>query len=656
MYRVYYSTKEDLATGPYLDLAEKRIHDIEEHGFLTDLDGIIELWHIYRLFADDCRLKRWNEEYFDQLKSKCISYNKEVATYFKNLESDSIETKYNSLELGYKESFWKIVSQFKCFNLIKSDFLINALDDENDLRFVLSNKAIVERFKVVLHKALLNNKNTAHILLDKYVRRKSNSDEDKIFLPDNFTIEEKEDIILDYLDSEEPNINYVRLICQSKDITGEFKLQPKTRYKAKKIEKKLNDEIISNPDAIITESKFGILFSNEDNINVVSYSDENGYPVYKYSIKHILDCTSEQKIRFFEDKFGWLNNQRLIHLINKDNEVDVLERTLKYRGVPSYPDFSVFQYKNKISLVQLLKYCNVLNENGCSLENELKIFYEQKLKEKFGYLGLKIVLPKNDNAWVEKCRTIFPVLDGIARQYYAFVTEGEIDAEYISFIKNIKVGNVKSFLKCKYINVNKENNDIYKIVWSLFNRGYLCCVGPFKKKRYKSLVKLIENEVVYYSYYEKHLKPYIDFLIDKEILFVDSEGVLNFKNRYLIDILKSLWEFKCCSYWHLEEKGREVADEMIKKGWVIVDDHLLSKEERNYFSFYTDNEKFTNGSSYRNHYAHGSEPPTDDVEYHITAYYVLLKLLILLILKIYDDLWLASKVMMIDLRNKNINK
>ena len=95
---------------------------------------------------------------------------------------------------------------------------------------------------------------------------------------------------------------------------------------------------------------------------------------------------------------------------------------------------------------------------------------------------------------------------------------------------------------------------------------------------------------------------------------------------------------------------------MIKKGWVIVDDHLLSKEERNYFSFYTDNEKFTNGSSYRNHYAHGSEPPTDDVEYHITAYYVLLKLFILLILKIYDDLWLARKVMMIDLRNKNINK
>ena len=39
-------------------------------------------------------------------------------------------------------------------------------------------------------------------------------------------------------------------------------------------------------------------------------------------------------------------------------------------------------------------------------------------------------------------------------------------------------------------------------------------------------------------------------------------------------------------------------DEMIKKGWVIVDDHLLSKEERNYFSFYTDNEepKLNNGT------------------------------------------------------------
>lgn len=656
MYRVYYSTKEDLATGPYLDLAEKRIHEIEEHGFPTDLDGIIELWHIYRLFADDCRLKRWNEEYFDQLKSKCISYNKEVATYFKNLESDSIETKYNSLELGYKESFWKIVSQFKCFNIIKSDFLINALDDENNLRFVLSNKAIVERFKVVLHNALLKNKNTVYILLDKYVRRKSNSDEDKIFLPENLTIEEKEDIILDYLYSEDPNINYVRLICQSKDITGEFKLQPKTRYKAKKIEKKLNDEIISNPDAIITESKFGILFSNEDNINVVSYSDENGYPVYKYSIKHILDCTSEQKIRFFEDKFEWFTSDKLINLVNKNNEVDVIEMTLTDKGQYSYPDFSSFKFKESFSFQQLLGYCNILNKYDISFENELKTFYEQILYDRFGYSGLKILLPKIDGDWVGKCRTIFPLLDGISRQYYAFVTEGEIDAEYISFIKNIKVGNVKSLLKCKYINVNKENNYIINIIESLFRCSFICNIDPFKKKRYKSLAKLIENEVVYYSYYEKHLKPYIDFLIDKEVLFVDSEGVLHFKNRYLIDILKSLWEFNCYSYWHLDEKGRKVADDMIQKGWVIVDDHLLSKEERDYFSFYVDNERFTNGSAYRNQYAHGSEPPTEDIEYHITAYYVLLKLLTLLILKIYDDLWLARKVMMIDLRNKNINK
>lgn len=94
---------------------------------------------------------------------------------------------------------------------------------------------------------------------------------------------------------------------------------------------------------------------------------------------------------------------------------------------------------------------------------------------------------------------------------------------------------------------------------------------------------------------------------------------------------------------------------MIKKGWVVADDHLLSKEEIDYFSFYTDNEKFTNGYSYRNHYAHSSNPPTDDVNYHITAYLVLLKLLTMLVIKIYDDLWLARKVMTIDLRNKCIN-
>ena len=84
---------------------------------------------------------------------------------------------------------------------------------------------------------------------------------------------------------------------------------------------------------------------------------------------------------------------------------------------------------------------------------------------------------------------------------------------------------------------------------------------------------------------------------------------------------------------------------MFDKGWLVKDDHLLSKPERDYFSYYLDNGRFTNGMAYRNHYMHGSTPPVDDDNAHIAAYHTILRLFAILILKIEDDLWLASKTM-----------
>ena len=69
-------------------------------------------------------------------------------------------------------------------------------------------------------------------------------------------------------------------------------------------------------------------------------------------------------------------------------------------------------------------------------------------------------------------------------------------------------------------------------------------------------------------------------------------------------ILKSLWEYRACSYWHYSEKGMRYLDEMLNKGWLVKSDNLLTKEEKRYFSYYMDNEEFTNGFAYRNLYAH----------------------------------------------------
>ena len=67
----------------------------------------------------------------------------------------------------------------------------------------------------------------------------------------------------------------------------------------------------------------------------------------------------------------------------------------------------MFYHKNTLALYQLAGYCKTLEKVGCSFEDELKIFYEQKLKEEFGYPSLSIQLPKSNEDWLVKCRIFF---------------------------------------------------------------------------------------------------------------------------------------------------------------------------------------------------------------------------------------------------------
>ena len=120
----------------------------------------------------------------------------------------------------------------------------------------------------------------------------------------------------------------------------------------------------------------------------------------------------------------------------------------------------------------------------------------------------------------------------------------------------------------------------------------------------------------------------------------------------MLNVLKTLGEYGVCSYWHYNEEERALLDNMLAKGWLKQDDHLLCKPEREYFSYFLDNAKYTNGYAYRNHYMHGSTPSTDDEDKHIIAYLTFLRLLAMLLLKIEDDLWLAQRAIAIYANSK----
>lgn len=644
---VQFFSKDDLSVGYNLSIAEKRIKEISEGNKPTEIDGVVELWHIRQLFKENCRLQKWTDEEYNQLKAKVDGFDNIIAQFFNQINPDNLQKEYESLQWGYKKAFWRIIDSFKLYTIIDIDILREILaDNHNNLCYVLSCKGLVGKFKLTIREVLLNDSKSAELLLDEYTKKKD-WHASQLFFPSNLTIADKEQIIDNYLDGKQPNLNYVRLILQVKNSNDGIKLSPQTRLKAERLASKINDEYWKNNPGAAFHWSTDVYFTDETEQALdVSFDEKCNNIKYTYSVKYIEGCNNIQRVGNCASYFGWLNEHGLLNLVNKPRETNTIEQILIDTSRFSYPTNSLFQQKNLLALYQLHGYNNVLKKLSSSFEKELKRFYENHLREEFGYPGLTISFPRDDFSALDKCNVLYPNLDKVAKQYDSFVEYDNIDGDLIRLSSPVKVEDGISLFTNKYYELIDGKNELGFILWDLFgaSNSLLSYVKPYKEKNYHSFVDLLQNEKdVLYSNYQDFQIPYIDRLIKNSIITTDTDGALHIYDEKRIEVLKELWEFGVCSYWHYDESEQQYLDELFTKGWLKKDGHLLSKPERDYFSYYLDNSKFTNGPALRNHYAHGSTPPADDENTHMEVYLVFLRLLAIIIIKIYDDLWLAKK-------------
>lgn len=509
-----------MSIGYNLVLAEKAIIKYQ-NATPSNINDVIELYHIKKLLDNNCRLTAWDDDYLNQLKVQVKDYNGIIAKFFKAISVEQIEVIYESIEWGYRQTFWDIIDQFKMFNIISADVLKRiAQENANDFRTILKCGFIVEKFKGIIRDILLSKSDSAHIIIDKYIARHNSPSDRELFLPSNLTMEDKEYIISRYLESDSPNLNYVRLICQNKDEQKNLILSPLIKVKANKLAEKLNDELMNDERTVIVEQKVGIEFSNIEGIKPCSFKMENDIPKYTYSVRFIKQCDNVQLIANSCYLFNWMNRHFLLELINKNSEVDVLESIAFDMSKNAYPAFNYFLTKNRISLCQLCGYNDILTGMQTSVEQELKKNYEAHLKGKYNYPSLVLNFPNVTDSWLNKCRVLLPELDSVVKQYNTYVEYDEVDIDIIKYSKPLKVTEGKSLLVNKYFEINKDNIDISRVLYNMFASGaMLNYVEPYKDKHYHCLYDLLSNEnSVSYNNYEDDQKHEIDFLVNQNIL------------------------------------------------------------------------------------------------------------------------------------------
>ncbi|MDG1573314.1 hypothetical protein OZ410_13375 [Robiginitalea sp. M366] len=641
--RVVFYSKEDIMGPTHLKRGESILKSKVENAQL-DINDFLERYQIKKYLDNGLYLNSWTPSEILDYKSEADEYLIKIGEYFSGINSGNIQALYRQIPHEYISSFWEIINNHKVYKRISNDKIDAILRDSPFLiNTLLENKGIVDYYDTTIRAFLLKYDKSAEILLAKYEIKHDREIGQKL-LPKSLTLEDKEHIILGYLDSDDANLNYVGLIPNVKHQSN-FQLSPKTRLKAELLNRKLTEKLFQNQSGL----RFGVSvsFSEEATKIIEGFVDDNHIANYRYSVTFIRENRETYRLfKNFNYLFDFIDEQGRITLVSKRSRLGVLERVMGVRSKNEYVKGTSFLLSEMTSQAQLAGYDKVLDEIDVPLLRVLRDIFTLEFQTKYNFPNnARFSVPSANNSSFEKIKLLAPEFEASLKQFKLFVEDGEIDFDLLR-ISSLPVAlkDIPSLNESKYIYLNEENHKVNQYTSLLFSdQTLLAYVDPHKEKHYRNLCDLLVNEEVNYENYEDYNKPRIDFLINEGLLALDEDENILIKDFHRLMILKDLYENEFGSFHHYPKLFQIEVNKMIEENLIFKENTLFSRTEQSYFNYYLNKSEFTNSLDLRNSYLHGTHGRAENDEVHQNVYFMYLKLVVLAFLKIDDDLFIYNR-------------
>lgn len=629
--RVEFFSNHDMMIPHMLEKAERLLE--QEQDFSTmNLNDLLEFHHVHQHFEGGFYLIRWSDEVKLRYQAKVKDAIQAIRIFLVDLCPSDFSRVIEELEFSNRSNFWQMFRYFEIYKRVDKTHFAELLNDHpRHIRYILSIEKLVQFYSTEVRTFLLSAEESAEILLAYYEQKHTGKSPDWYF-PKILTDTDKEAIIDAYLDSDEPNLNFVELVRHARQL----KISPRTRLKAKQLAGSIKEPILNSPNAI--RFTMGATL-NKDQDDAVAFETDDEGTMAVYGGKYLDSLHSDIELFLvFSNLFLFSDKEGLITLVSHHSEMDQLEK-LFTQSRSEYMTGMVFAKKNMLSMAQLGIFGHYLKERGRPIEAVIDGFINDFFKESSGMANLIFKMPKADLSAFEKIRLLAPDMEYLLKQYKAFVNDGNIDHELLQMDSTpLNLSDLPSILAKKYL--FSTHSTILELQAIFFNPNSMLA-GRGEGGDDETVFHALATKPTLKTDFEDYQQPYIERFISEGYLAVNEEGLLEMVDPVMIFIAGRLYEIGHISYWHYSSELRVVIDRMTDEGLLEVSDRLLTKEETSYLNFYLNAKEFSNGLDLRNKYMHGSHGR--DIKPQEMDYLYFLRTFIVILIKLCDDVVLWQK-------------
>lgn len=610
-----------------------------------DLNDILELYNVgigYSHFNDVAKGK-----YDSQYPFLSQAFHK-AQRLFNSLDIGSMIEQYEHIELDYISDFWNALDKTKKYRQVSVSQFISLCSfpqiQEKTLDEILKHKDIVNAFQTELTKLLDDYPFSYRFIFYDYL----NTDGMRYYFPKEYTQKHMDEALTRFIRSASPSAQYLEMVLSSDfPVSAEVKAEAKRKYED------IIRTISKDEETLRIPLKMRIAFSPKQKVPFLDLSKDYNRIFFSYSEDFIIgDMSNEHLLQNFYYPFYFFDSRNRIVAVSHEHDLRTFEYICQIPQKKHYPQSIYFRWHDLFCYSTLATYCSLLERIYHPLEDILEWFYNRYLPESLAIKGFHINLLRQNVGFNARAEAVANCIEGIFYQYSCYVSKGSVDWDYIQY-QPLKADyrKIPSLIKAKYF--YGKGKPFQSLTYLLFSDQSILRHAKVIKEECNCFYDLICQETMHLDDFADYQSEPIQRLINKGYLYISGDGVLSWTNPYVIRVLRDLYLFDFCetAYYSQSSRNREAIQFLQESNMILFGETLLSEQEGRYFNYYLNTISSSNGPQLRNLYAHGKVyGPKVNHEYN---YYVLLRLLVLLTMKIY--IGITDWKSLIDNYKENLN-